>query len=1149
MTTTITRKRVRTIALALLSALLVLPAATAQAQNAVITGKVTSENGQPVEAANLYINELAVSVGSNAAGVYTISVPAARVAGQKLNLRIRSIGQQSQVRVVTIAAGTQTQNFTLAADVNRLSEVVVTGVVEGTERSKVPFSVGHISSEDLPVPALDPIKALAGKVAGLRIAQTNGQPGSSPEIQLRGPTSLNATGRSTGPLIIVDGAILNVGSPQELGGLDIESVEVVKGAAGASLYGARAANGVITITTKRGGGGSEGSKFSARSEYGLSDVNSVNYGQPVNHQLQLDETGKRFCVQGSSNISSCSRTIDWMTEVLRINNVAADTVRTPVTTQYSTPSTADLSNVYQSQQWPGHYYNMMAQALRRNPVTLSALDATGKIAGVRFYASGSYQNEQGAIRGLTGNQQRRGRINLDYDARRDVTISLSSIYDNGSNDNRNGGSSNGSLFGQLLRGASAGTDYLARDTLGRPIVRSGGASLRSPTGNGGGTFLYDTENNFNELQSNRFLGTMSAKYFPKDWVTFEAVAAYDNRQRVNTNYFVKGYRTFTTATNANNGNIAIGNQSDEAMNANLTATIRKQLRNDLNAKMIVRTLYDQENINQNGNSGQIFLVKDVFQATNTSTNYTATSSLQTIKNTGALAGISLDWKDRYILDGTYRYDGSSLFGEGNRYAPFGRISGVWRVSEEPWFHVKGLSDFRLLGSRGTAGGSPRFTAQYETYNVNATGITLGQAGNSKLKPETTTEYEFGTNFTLLNRLGVEVTNAYSRTKDQILLVNTPASLGFSTQWQNAGTLDNHTWEVALNLPVIDRKDVSWNVRGTWDRTRTYISALFAPEYVQDAGTGQGTASFFHITANTALSCVTGAKNSAGICTSGEQQNRYGGVWGRRFYKSCGEMAASLQSQCGDGKAFQANDQGYIVWVGAGNTYKDGITKNLWQTFLPGAQSPYGNNVPLYFGLPIVDRPLRGEPGEGLGINQIIGNTLPDFRFTLNNTITYKRLTLYALLDGTIGHDIYNQGEGWGLLDFSSSTFDAGNKTVETAKPLGYGWRAGPSESTGIGGFYDVLGPNNYVLEDGSFAKLREVSLSYKVGAVRGLGDWTVGLVGRNLLTMTHYSGLDPEVGSNAGSGTVGSGSGLVNQTDAFGFPTLRTFTVSLSTRF
>jgi hypothetical protein len=274
-------------------------------------------------------------------------------------------------------------------------------------------------------------------------------------------------------------------------------------------------------------------------------------------------------------------------------------------------------------------------------------------------------------------------------------------------------------------------------------------------------------------------------------------------------------------------------------------------------------------------------------------------------------------------------------------------------------------------------------------------------------------------------------------------------------------------------------------------------------------------------------------------------NRFGNIWGRRFYRSCRDLPASVQPQCGDGRAFQRNDQGWIVWVGEGNSWRDGITKNLWGTILPASESPW--NYPLQFGHPIVDRPLRGEPNEGVGIVQILGNVFPDFRFSYSNTIQYKRFNLYALLDGTIGHDIYNQGEGWGLLDFNSAHFDQSGRSVETAKPVGYGWRVGGGEGAGTGGFYDILGPNNYVVEDASYAKLREVSLTYQIGRVRGWGDWTVGLVGRNLLTFTKYSGYDPETGATGGNNQTGSG--LINQVDAFGFPTLRTYTLSLSTRF
>jgi hypothetical protein len=281
-------------------------------------------------------------------------------------------------------------------------------------------------------------------------------------------------------------------------------------------------------------------------------------------------------------------------------------------------------------------------------------------------------------------------------------------------------------------------------------------------------------------------------------------------------------------------------------------------------------------------------------------------------------------------------------------------------------------------------------------------------------------------------------------------------------------------------------------------------------------------------------------------------NRYGNIWGRKFYKSCDELpnktvngvAVNVQAMCGPGKEYQVNDQNWVVWVGPGNTWQEGITKNLWQTKLSAANSPW--NYPLYYGMPIIDRPLRGERNEGVGYQQILGNTLPDFRLTYGNNIQYKKLTLYGLLDGTYGNMINNQAEGWGLLDISSSYFDNEGRTVETAKPVGYGWRAGGAEGAGSGGFYDILGPNNYNVEKGSYAKLRELSLSYRIGKIAAIGgDWTVGLIGRNMYTWSKYSGIDPEVGINGGQAS----SGLINATDNGTYPNLRTFTFSFSTRY
>lgn len=1117
--------RARAVAIAVLGVALTASTARAQAatQNAVITGKVLNEFGQPLEFANVYMNELTISVPTNAQGAYSITVPAARVVGQAVNLRVRAVGYVPGVIAIRVTGGAQTHDFSLKKDINRLSEVVVTGSIEGTERAKVPFAVGRLTAEDIPVPALNPVTALQGKVAGMRIASTSGQPGSSPEILLRGPTSINASGRNTGPLLIVDGTILRNQSLNEIGGLDIESVEVVKGAAGASLYGSSAANGVIVIKTKRGAA-RDGVKFNFRSEYGISDVNSSQYGAPVYHPLQLDETGQRFCVVGSGNVAPCSRSYNWMEEILRINNVNADTNRVQQSAQWNSPGGGgELLNVYQANPWPGQRYNAFAQMAQMNPVTLNSLDASGRAGNVRYFVSGAYTSDAGAIKNLNGQQQRRARVNLDYDIRPNWNVAISTLYDKALTDQR------GSFFGGLLRGAPAGTNYLARDTLGRGIIRGGGTGFR-PTANGAGTFIYATENSVNNQNSARYLASLSSTYTPADWATFDILYSYDYRQRVNNNYAVKGFRTDAISAATNNGNQAIGNLNRESMNAQVSATFRKQVTSDLNAKVNFRGLLDRDYQLNNNSAGQVFVVKDVYQLSNTTTNFSTGSSSALVKNMGFIGGANVDYKGRYILDGTYRYDGSSLFGEGNRWAPFGRVSAVWRVSEEGFWNSTKLSDFRVRASRGSAGNTPRFEAQYETYNCGAGGCSLQQAGNSKLKPETTTETEVGADMTLFGRLSLELTYAKSDTKNQLLNVPTPSSLGFSSKWQNAGTLQNQTYEIAANLPVITKKDFQWNMRGTFDRNRVYITELFMPEYFTSAGTGQGTGSLFLITARTDKQ-------------DGVPVNRYGNIWGRKFYKTCGDMPASVQSQCGPNKAFQVNDQGWVVWAGEGNSYQDGITKNLWNTKLSAANSPW--NYPLQFGHPIVDRPLKGEKGEGVGINHIIGNTLPSFRFGFNNTITYKKLSLYGLVDGTIGHKIQNQGEGWGLLDLSSAYFDQGGKSVGTAKPLGYGWRVGGSEGAGSGGFYDLLGPNNYNTEQGSYAKLREVALTYQLGKVKGVGDWTITAIGRNLFTVTNYSGYDPEVGVAGGQ----AGSGLINQVDAFDFPTLRTYTLSISTRF
>ena len=150
------------------------------------------------------------------------------------------------------------------------------------------------------------------------------------------------------------------------------------------------------------------------------------------------------------------------------------------------------------------------------------------------------------------------------------------------------------------------------------------------------------------------------------------------------------------------------------------------------------------------------------------------------------------------------------------------------------------------------------------------------------------------------------------------------------------------------------------------------------------------------------------------------------------------------------------------------------------------------------------------------------------------------------MDASVGQSVWNEGRHWALGDFMDREEDQDGKTLATAKPLGYYWRT-QDAGVGVGGFYDALGPNSRTVETASYAKIREINASYNVGAVRGVGDWTISLIGRNLHTFTSYTGFDPEVGLT--NVTNSSGSSALAAVDAFNFPNTRSFTLALGTRF
>src|SRR5438309_5963743 len=251
------------------------------AQSAVITGKVSGKGGESLSGATVSIAEVGAAIATTTAGTYTLTVPAEQTKGQSVTLGVRSVGYKPEVRQITLRPGTQTFDFQLQFDVMQLEEVVVTGTGAATERKNLTFAVGRVDSSQLnQAPAVSALGSLEGKIAGVRLIQGSGAPGSEPMIRLRGATAITSQGScntqpcpstdAPGPLIVVDGTITHYAladiSPQ-----DIERVEVVKGAAASSLYGSNAANGVVQVFTKRGQALPDGKvSVTVRNEYGQS---------------------------------------------------------------------------------------------------------------------------------------------------------------------------------------------------------------------------------------------------------------------------------------------------------------------------------------------------------------------------------------------------------------------------------------------------------------------------------------------------------------------------------------------------------------------------------------------------------------------------------------------------------------------------------------------------------------------------------------------------------------------------------------------------------------------------------------------------------------------------------------------------------------
>jgi TonB-linked SusC/RagA family outer membrane protein len=1038
----------RALAVLLLTAIPALsPPARAQAAPGRITGLVLdSASGRPLSAVQVVVSGTRLGAVTNDAGRFIIgAVPAGTV-----GLETRRVGYRGgRLANVNVAAGGTTDvEFRLTTIALTLEAVVTTGVVDPTSGTRVPFTVGRVNSEDAPVPAANAIETIQGKIAGVSVTPS-GQPGSGTNILLRSPTSIS---KSTSPLVVVDGVIQTQsfgGSSADLESMDIESVEVVKGAAAASLYGSRAASGVIQIRTRRGAGNPEGAtQVTTRSEVGKNALGG-----------KIDWADKHYYLTNAAGqyVNTAG------TVVTRAQRVARPAYERFQDVSYIDPVYDQVDRFFK----PGTFY--------KNTVTMSQ-----RAGRTNWLLSFNNNREGGVVLNSGAYDQNNIRLNLDHTLRDDFKLSFSGYHNRSQRQNLYG-----DTFFDLINQAPD-VDLLVPDADGTPYMFQGDPEGREENP------LYVLATEENQRRRTRTQGSIEARWTPLSWFNVDGNVSYDRSDRRNNFFLDAGLKTEGFGTGGPGEIEQIAGQTD-AINAAVSANFLGRV-GDVTLRSTLRALMERENNETTTAAGSNLATPGVRSLSNARVSEVE-SLIEEIRSTGYAATAAADYQGKYIFDALVRRDGSSLFGPEERYNVYHRLSGAYRMAEESWWPFRSITEFKLRASQGTAGGRPDFDDQFETFDfITGGGVQKATLGNKFLKPEHATETELGLDMIFRERYSLQLSYAKSRVVDQLVQIPLSAFYGYTSQWQNAGTVEGNTVEATLEAQVMRRPTLSWRMGFVADRSRNRITEFNR-------------------------SCFQ--TNTIGYRCAGET---LGAMYGFRFIKDASELPADAQARANE---FAVNDEGILVYVGPGNSYTQGEERKLWGT--PAVT--IGSGV-YNWGMPIT---LKDAAGNAAVVR--IGDGNPDFHFGWTNNVTWKDFSVFALLDAQRGGQVYNQTTQrmyqWGR----SGDVDQTGKPQELKKTVDY-----------YVALYAANDPTDYFVQPGGFVKLREMSVRYKVptSAVSVLNRFgargiTLGLVGRNLLTWTDYRGYDPEVSDSDFPSTI--------KLDSFGYPRYRTFTGSVQIDF
>jgi len=1043
------------------AALLVGAAGWLHAQGAVVTGKITGRQGEALGGALVVIDEWNLAVATTTTGTYTLTVPPERTKGQTVTLRGRYIGYSPATRQITLTPGTQTQNLELKFDPMTLDAVVVTGVAEATEVKKLTFAVGHVDASQLQqAPAVSALGSLEGKVAGARLINSSGAPGREPTIRLRAGISLTSPNACSaepcpstgvpGPLIIVDGTITRHGLA-DINSEDIERVEVVKGAAASSLYGSNAGEGVVQVFTKRGDRIPDGKLVvTVRNEYGQS-FRPKSIPVALAHPYLVDASGNYVDASGA--------------------------LRSP--NQKPVPKPDRIADVpYKT------VYDQQGQVLTHGPFYTNYISIGQRRGNTNFNVSFQNTKQDGVIILLKGYKRQNFRVNVDQALTPRLDLSVGGFF--GKSNNNEVAQGPGSPFFSVTF-VEPNINLFAPNPDGTPYA----AKIPFRLSNAANP-LYRLANEQINTERSRYTGNAKATYRVLDWLSLEGSYNYDQEASLYSDEVPKNF--LDAAGRTTTGNLFKQDINGRTFNTGATLTSVRSFRlGSWNVRNTTKAAYTYEDetrriFSLNATAFTVAKVPEFIAVDPAKLDPSSQDIATRTRNFFLVSGF--DIKDRYLIDGLVRRDGSSLFGADSRWQTYYRVSGAYRVSQD--FHINGIDELKLRASYGIAGLRPVFDAQYETFAV-VGGVPVKQTlGNRTLKPARSAETEVGANIEFLGRFTLEYSYSRKETKDQILLVPLSAATGYKNQWQNAATLLGKTHELALGALLFDRPDFSWRLNIAADRTRQTITQLSVAPFLvgPDYAGSNDVTQHFRIAAGQTFGVIYGTRTVRNIAD---------------LYDDPAKKALSGPGQLWSPDSVVVNEQGYVV------------RRNLWQT--------------------VGERPIGYVDPQGNKTVQI-ADVNPDFNASVTTNLRYKNLSVYALVDWVQGGKIYNGTRQWPFFELRDRVYDQSSKP---AAPAGAPYSTGKKPIDYYNFFYNGINPIDFFVENGTYVKIKELNVSYsfdrstlgKLGI--GLNNLRIGVIGRNLFTFTKYSGYDPEV---AGL----SGDPYSFRFDGFSYPNFRTFT-------